>query len=576
MTGPRTSSLYKAVHDDPSTPGLDTPLNEPGPSNIPSGTIVYSKKAPKVPESVIARSKVNKSHAKLRANVRKATDGDDDALKKILEKMHADNAEDIDMQNPNTKRLREAVLVTWAIFLTEIRPDLSSDNHWDHSIVQSYAKTYLEYRACYTRGRKGGSIKASTLTQTLSNLVHCVWNYTTDAHGNRAGKKLLTEGGLHKKLEDKVKQLITEYELDRYEDEKVYYGRHEVRLMIAEAMSNSQTAGSGRLPKVQTVCTTLFPMFCTVRPSSLGPNNPQFEKEGKFPRLGDLRVFRRAYMTYDIQFDCKHFKGHNEGLGRWLVFLLQSVERCHNVVFDPTLWIIAYLFLRGAFDFPTLEEFFSFEGAEVVIKDDKKKEPLFCQSTPGGRDLETTKPISSKSISECVATLAINVGLPRAGLGALRRESGNNFGITMGKHVAAMILNHREEATTFDLHYSRNTGNYPVVGIQLGEISSVENDEMTKRMLALNDFSRAAVTALLTQKSIASWDVEKDGEKIVERKSVKGKTRSAVPVLSQSAKAEIEDDKIIKNASDTFTKRVSNFQTPERKIGRQTCKTLLG
>ncbi|KAJ7684903.1 hypothetical protein DFH06DRAFT_1313286 [Mycena polygramma] len=150
------------------------------------------------------------------------------------------------------------------------------------------------------------------------------------------------------------------------------------------------------------------------------------------------------------------------------LFQLESALYAHNCLFDPTMWIILLLFIRGAFDYTTLEQLRDHDQTELTIKEHMLDEPLFLKITPGGRTL-TTDVASAKSIGTSLGYWARKSGLPGGGQGTLRRDTGDHastFAQQLGDRIArdrhmsthvylgfvveCLVLRHRRSLTPKD------------------------------------------------------------------------------------------------------------------------------
>ncbi len=161
-----------------------------------------------------------------------------------------------------------------------------------------------------------------------------------------------------------------------------------------------------------------------------------------------------------------------------LVFKLSSVIKAHNVLFDPTVWILTYLFSIQAFDVkykvrhPLRLCFFSptlspdarclFQGSteSKTHRRGEEKRAFVCASSflllplpnlciviaslskEGAPFLEPPQACTSNSISCTVSGLSDGVGVVRGGVYAWRRAAGNDYGVQYSDRVAMLIMNH--------------------------------------------------------------------------------------------------------------------------------------
>jgi hypothetical protein len=136
-----------------------------------------------------------------------------------------------------------------------------------------------------------------------------------------------------------------------------------------------------------------------------------------------------------------------------------------NVLFDPGLWLVCHIFLRGGFKYKvrrlfcscscrpsanqpvtsqSIEEIWNTQDHELVINNDMLDQALwvspisgpnaanradvtdrFVQGDKGGRHLQLDKPILTTNMSEMLRLTATNAGLPASSFYSIRRESGS-------------------------------------------------------------------------------------------------------------------------------------------------------
>ncbi|KAJ7605749.1 hypothetical protein DFH06DRAFT_1348471 [Mycena polygramma] len=224
-------------------------------------------------------------------------------------------------RSPVCEAARKCHEVLWTMFVRFLKPNLSKENVWYLATVKECTPKYILWVFKKTSPRIGKkTLKASTIAYWNKRLVENIARFTWDPVNERkAGMGALTYGGLFHELHEIIINVINNFKLDRNQDEKLFYDRMHIQLVIEEILAagyHAQRAG------IQTITRTLFTMYGTLWPSSLGP------------RTEFLRTLDRGTLN-TVQASEQFLK-------------LQSVLNSSNILFDPTLWILELLLLRGA------------------------------------------------------------------------------------------------------------------------------------------------------------------------------------------------------------------------------------
>ncbi|KAJ7433169.1 hypothetical protein B0H11DRAFT_1939751 [Mycena galericulata] len=499
----------------------------------------FQRRAPAL-DRTKATAALEKLHAGGRANhARNAPEAEDDALDptstayfdRVFEKFKENF---VDTENPRTKRDHIRHETLWHAFMLERYPDIEDEQIWDEERVLRFAPAYVLWLYQNTppiTGRE--SLKAATLENWPDHLIQNITNYAVNSNGERVRWILLTQKGLYKTCRDNVMNVLWQCNLDRTMNPHIYYGRAEVRLVI-ETILASRTAS--RLAQIQTITRIVLTMFIAWRPLSMAPTNDVMvllERASAtitYIRLKDIRIIRTGPMTFIILLHGSEFKPSPKGhlmtvSAAEQYWKLMSVLFAHNALFDPTLWILLFLFARNTLTYtvptpllvpphlltPTqcIEEFATDTAAEVKIKPEKLDEPLFLAVSAGGRNL-SAKAGKSHGISQAATYWACKAGLPGGGNGTYRRDASDKvflvlFGQQIGDQAAKDILNHAILGV-YRQFYSRNTVNHDVVRIRLGEIAGnleSEAGQKLKEATSRDVYMEYAVEALLRTKAKA-------------------------------------------------------------------------
>ncbi|KAH7903629.1 hypothetical protein BJ138DRAFT_1191346 [Hygrophoropsis aurantiaca] len=316
------------------------------------------------------------------------------------------------------------------------RQGVSTGKIRTHAITDKYPDLLV---VC-TPGWNGAKhIKAVTLQNILTHLIHCIVKFCKDAKGNATGMDLLIQCDLFSQLEQQAAQFVT-------------------------------------------ILTTYY---TTARPGSLGPSHSDFARQGKYLKLHDIKLYLVAPFSWQGKITLRNLKGYNDIVSLVVENVLDPVENSQNVIFDWAMWVVR------------LEDLLSSRESELHILPEKLDEPFFLKADWHGLKLCTDPPLpaTANSISQGIHFLAMNAGLPGGNSGAIRRDAGNNYGIKLGASYAQLLMAHQESNTTFNRYYSKGTGNLALTAIRNGEIQF--DGTIIKQSLALNDFCACAVLALV-------------------------------------------------------------------------------
>ncbi|KAJ7150931.1 hypothetical protein C8R43DRAFT_493005 [Mycena crocata] len=375
------------------------------------------------------------------------------------------------LESPLTQRARVRTLADWGAFMTVTDKTLPSNRHWDKDIVKANAVRFLYSKVENTDARPNKkTIKSRTVTWWCGLFLHAIATYAREPEtNNKCGLNILING-LYKELKDATGHIIRSHKLDRHADVRIHIGRHELQMIISCILDATRT--SGRIVALQHIIRWLIAFFFTTRASSLGATDKKWRELDYVPLCGDLRIFVRGIMDMYMDFRLRHFKTSiSSNVGTEQTVRIDGVLFAHNAMFDLTVPTLAHLYLMGAFKikFKSIEELFAFSGGELEIDPAFADTPLFREATPGGHDFASPpKAAMSRSAYDGLAHWAGEAGLPRIGWGCLRRDSGNLFGLQMGRKTAEDALHHRTRGP-FRPAYSLNLLNVDSVPVRLGE-----------------------------------------------------------------------------------------------------------
>ncbi|KAJ6525436.1 hypothetical protein DFH09DRAFT_1416443 [Mycena vulgaris] len=463
-------------------------------------------------------------------------------------------------RSEKSERDRKRHEVLWTACLLYFDDNFDQEKVWYKETVEQWAPVYLLWLFDHTKPLPGRPcLKASTVDGWSKRLIENILHFTWDpVLGKKAGMTVLTVGGLFHKLHEIVHNVIMQNALERTMNQKHYYGRPEVQRLIEVILGSGRHRRRGA---IQIILKLIFGMILALRPSSIGPANDLLASLGRFLKLRHLKVYRApgGGFAFVIRLCIDNLKASRPistlpNADSWrqmslttveaeeLVFMLESVLNGVNVLFDPTMWMILWLFIRGALPYDSLHELSKGEEAEIEIKKEMLDEPLFVIIEKG---MPTTKVAKAGSATQAVTYYAHKAGLPGGGMGTLRREAGDKFAVQLGERVARDVLNHATEGV-FRRHYSRNVAHYDLTRIRLGELPGPEEKFAGEKLqAALGKFTylEFAVEAMVRQTQAAEDATADVGVRISGVKTTLEKQQgSSTPLVSIDMQAQCNKD----------------------------------
>ncbi|EMD37624.1 hypothetical protein CERSUDRAFT_94626 [Gelatoporia subvermispora B] len=371
----------------------------------------------------------------------------------------------------------ERMMIHYHRLIYTLQPDLPEDQYWNATIVARFAPQLLPWLVAITPGRDGRAhIKAATLKHWRAYFVHLIVDYTYNDQGQRCGMSLLTTGGLFECLRDQVPKLIRHHRLDRHKNPKLYFGLHELRLVIQAALYKSQDASLGTREHMIQFCAQISLIYFTaLRSSSLTPTDPRSRDAGNYQTVADFTIFKNPVehgLETWMQVKTSLFKNNFETTGQTRKYILSAVKNIVNVIYEPQNYCIASLLLRGCFVYETLDKLFHTQDFQLRVRPEKLSLPMWRASVPGGKGL-TEQPALSNTISATLRTVSEDAGLPPGGAYAFRRTAANTAETKCGAELASLILGHRTNSQRVLDNYSKGTENIPLVDLLTGELKDL-------------------------------------------------------------------------------------------------------
>ncbi|KAK7016276.1 hypothetical protein R3P38DRAFT_3567983 [Favolaschia claudopus] len=387
-----------------------------------------------------------------------------------------------EVESPLTIKAREKTLADWSIYVETAAPALTQDEHWLVSTIKQHATGFLYFRrhfrsSAHHLSHTKKNIKARTLVWWAGLLLYSIVTYGRNTNGEKSGLSLLVQGGLYKEIKVAVINLIQQHNLDRHADKRIHFGRAEIQLIIHKLLERNQLQGR-QLTSIQSrrhAHQVATPRLC--KSHVYFPFVPLIFFY-QYPRLSDLTIFCMGMCDWEMDFCIRNFKkAIGTSLAMSQTFRLTGVLCAHNALFDIPTVLMAHLWMRGAFKtkYKTPEELFQdVSHAQIELDPNMLDQPLFLASIPGGREfLDPLQAAMSRSFYDGLRYWAQEADLPGVGYGALRRDTGNLFGLQMGRKYAEDVLNHARSGP-FRASYSLNMQNLNLVNIRLGEVAGIK------------------------------------------------------------------------------------------------------
>ncbi|KAK7053886.1 hypothetical protein R3P38DRAFT_3254348 [Favolaschia claudopus] len=440
-----------------------------------SSSVHHTAPAPSVPDAVHEKAKTQalKLSARIKATAKDPTHNNindliteaDEWAKTVQER-----------ESPITKANRVKQLADWQAIILLTEPELPVEQHWDLEVVKRFWKRYLYIMTSTTPSRTPGKpLKSRTVSAWAAMLIHSIVLYTRDPNTQlKCGLRLLITDGLYQNLKDQVMTLVHEFKLDRHYDPRVYFGRAELGLIFETMLSS--TKRNGRQVALQTMVRALYTFFFTLRGSSLGPSHKIWRDLNYVLLCGHLKIYCKGYADWEIMTRVLNYKNqYNSVTGGEQDFTARGVLHSHNALFDITTFLMAHLYLLKRFKkkYKTIDELLEDQSAEIELDPAFADTALFLEAAPGGKEFASPEVAAmSRSTTDSFRDWSGKTGLPKVGLGALRRETGNMYIVQLGKQLAEDVMNHEAKGTIRDF-YSRNMGNLDLVRVRLGEVAGV-------------------------------------------------------------------------------------------------------
>ncbi|CCO37335.1 hypothetical protein BN14_11490 [Rhizoctonia solani AG-1 IB] len=422
---------------------------------------------PPFPPRVLARpdGEGRPTHRLAKA-IQDATDGDPDKLQRLIDEVVEAASKVIERGSPLTRKLVTHTKNAYE-FSVEILSNNKVEDPWTYAAVKEYGGKFIELRARISKGHGGGMVKASTVGGWYSCFVICISKYAHDPEtGFKVGGRLLYREGYAAQLLDRVKNVIDTLKLDRHSSRnKTSCGLPEARLLIEWMLASS--VFRGRIVKLQLTSVVIIALYTGLRPSSFCAGHKEDVALEKYMKMGDLKIWNRGDLRFDIELDVYNFKGHNASvIGNSVKYWLRGLSKAHNQLFD-TSWIVVYAWIRGCLGhYPTLTDLLNTTDDELVIT--SPKAPFLLKPNMGGTHL-TDEPWNSNGLSAAVVSSASKSGLENVSMGSFRRGAAKDLSSKCGNADAGLVLAHKDSHTVSTTFYSDAVANINLTGIRTGE-----------------------------------------------------------------------------------------------------------
>ncbi|KAH9912730.1 uncharacterized protein BXZ73DRAFT_107249 [Epithele typhae] len=399
-----------------------------------------------------------------------------------LEQLHANIADEVSRVeqyfSPHSIRHRQELQELWCGYLTLFAGEDAAQHWWYSTHYNAHSENFLAFRVKTTRGRYTDNVVSSTLGGWFNCLLFLIASTAHDPVSKlRVGDKLLTDGGLYQRLKNCVHSLVLTHKLPRHRLEVDHWGLPQASLLIQEALQN--TTNNHRLHAIGNCTLISLALFTGLRPGSFAPSCDLYLRHGRYMKLRDLKFTRISKGRFRVVLTVLNFKGEFDSLKpSTQKVCLMPVNKAHNLIFEPQLWLILWLFLRGAFDPKlTVQDIMEDDHTHLLVREQCLDWPLFCAYAMGDHGLTNDSPTLTSRIYHTIKALGDNAGLwSGRGLYDFRRGALNDIASKLGDQVASLLAKHADAGTTFSKYYSQRMLVYNLVMLRCGELDHVLPD----------------------------------------------------------------------------------------------------
>ncbi|KAG8721559.1 hypothetical protein FRC09_007695 [Ceratobasidium sp. 395] len=504
---------------------LDPPEASPTPPAVTDTSVATSSTAnrPKRPSYLEKR-------------LAEVTGDTDEGYQELQDRIHKLAAEIIERASPSSRRHYDNAKRAFELCVSALARPTIVEDPWVADIIRKYAPEYIMFRASLTEGRKNKHVSALTIAGWFSHILVVISKHAYEPEtGRKCGGVLLYKEGLAEKLENQVHSAVKKFNAVRHTLTRgKSFGIPEVTICFEYMLKSS--VSRGREVRIQQMAAFVLGLATGVRPSGLFAADPEYVKEGKYMKNGDITVTNLGDTNFKLEVRIMNHKGYNNTVsGRMIPYTITPRKLIGNALIDP-IWIVLHIWLQGGLgDYETLDDLIL--AKESVLRITKPDAPLFLASVPGGTKLLPGIPLLTGRFAEMVKDIVTAVNMAGLTFYDLRRSAADHFSNTIGSSTASLVLGHQDASSTLTEHYSYGPGNIDVLGIRTGE---AEDQYLPGAESRLELRLRSGTAIRLISKAIAALGQDPQGDDEPELNDQSSEGKVALTALEEKNRKTIK------------------------------------
>ncbi|PPQ81404.1 hypothetical protein CVT24_001832, partial [Panaeolus cyanescens] len=268
-----------------------------------------------------------------------------------------------DGRSPATLEIRDRALSRWSTYLIS-KGVTDTSQHWRMEIVDHHLKGFLPWQLENFRGLTEEKVKFKTLAAWRNRIQYCIIENVLDDAGNRVGIDVVRRH--HLQLESQILKLQIKWNLDQFSNEKMFYGRYELQIVIQTILEATTDDPEARLAGLIVINQALFTFYSSARPSSLGPTHKKWMELERYIKVKDICFIRLGPMRWMALVTFTNLKGEiNTVTVTPQKFRFHHPKLGHNVIFDNVTFLLVYMYDMGYLDYKREDELYLNASAAV-------------------------------------------------------------------------------------------------------------------------------------------------------------------------------------------------------------------
>ncbi|KAK0520126.1 hypothetical protein OC835_007307 [Tilletia horrida] len=241
------------------------------------------------------------------------------------------------------------------------------------------------------------------------------------------GKRVDRRDSLPFRLRQFVGTLIEHRSLDRQTEERLFYGRAELNMLLLTLDERARRTPLNYIATLQLRLQLLFFFYTGVRPSSLA----QYKTGSDFFRVKDVRVLQLSRFSYAIELKVRNIKKFNTALSMGMnqTWILRPITKSQSAFIDIGAVAVPFLIARGfLFDGKTgIQDISQLLASTSASLSCEGEDAYFLADEKGLGGLTGDKTQRYGDIANNIGSLCQEAGLPKAGGYTFRNDVGNFF-----------------------------------------------------------------------------------------------------------------------------------------------------